>query len=78
MKITDTLAQAMQELISDDPNLKAIFARADAEKARIARIEAAAQAVVWRWDNRDWKDAENTAVSINALRDALQQLKETK
>lgn len=46
----ENFCEAMQELISSDPNLKAIFERADAEKERTARIEAAAQALVNLWD----------------------------
>lgn len=40
--------------------------------AEIARLRAAAQAVVDRWDSPLWKQAEPTAVFIGALRKELE------
>jgi hypothetical protein len=38
----------------------------------VARLRAAAQAVVDRWETPFWKDAEPTAAFIYRLRDALE------
>jgi hypothetical protein len=39
---------------------------------KLGRIERAAMAVVQRWDQPSWKDAEPTAAVINKLRNALE------
>lgn len=45
--------------------------RAEGLEERIAELEAAARAVVERWDSPLWKEQEPTAAVIYALRDLL-------
>jgi rubrerythrin len=57
--------QNMQEIIDDDTKQKTQLHN------EVARLRAAAQAVVDRWETPLWKDAEPTASVIYRLRDAL-------
>lgn len=48
------------------------YDRLDRVERKLGRIERAAMAVVQRWDQPSWKDAEPTAAVINKLRNALE------
>jgi hypothetical protein len=52
------------------------YDRLDRVERKLGRIERAAMAVVQRWDQPSWKDAEPTAAVINKLRNALEMEKE--
>ena len=57
---------------------KARFYKQNDSALHLARIDAAAQALVNLWDTMGWKDETYTGDCINELRAALQKLKETK
>jgi N-glycosylase/DNA lyase len=65
--------EAREHLSASKHFLEKYIAERDEAREKLKRITFAAQAVVDRWEQPSWKDAEPTAAVIYRLRDALEE-----